>query len=906
MMILGGVEMPERSSRTVVVLTIVVFLALSLFSIGGALASKCVVQQRINSEGGIVLSTLLSDSGVREASEDFGSSDNRSAFLAPAIQNGDLAISRASGNQGPAHLAYNSVNNEYLLVWWDERHKSTTGREIYGQLVSPMGDLKGSEFAITSAPGDQEYPDVAYNSADNEYLVVWGDSSSKSIYGQRVSNTGKLQADGFVIAATPAGPENPRIAYNNTSNAYLVVWRAGDFLQGQSDIYGQLLSGEGNLQGSGISISTANGNQLNPAIAYNSVDNEYLVVWQDDRATSGNTIRVDVYGQRISHTGTLKGSASAISPTFGQDWEQLPDAVHSRANNEYLVVWMDDRHYPEVDIYAQLVTNTGSPKGSGFAISTAGGEQTSPDVVYNSIDKEYLVVWEDERGSSEDIYGQYVSDSGKLQDSNFAISTARDDQDVPEVDHNNTDNEYLVTWSDDRNKSATGGDIYAKLIPGKTPVSTNGERILMSLPEVTAAPGETITVPITVTDATGISGADIVVTYDGDVLTVDEVKTTALSSGMILAANTDTPGEVAISMASVEAITGGSGSLADIVFTVSASAKAGAVIPLSFKQAELYSELGDSLPVDTQDGRITIRSCVKGDVNGDGEIKANDAILALRISAGLMTPTPQQECAADVNSDGRVRSNDAIMILRMVTGVAAPDSGVVGCDSRQITVALTEAYGVIGESITVPVKVDNFDILAGGDICIAYDNSVLRAVDVSSHPNILLVSNLAEPGMVRIAFAGVDRLSSRTLAQVQFDVATDDVSPLKLRKVELYGSDALPLISRSVDKEFRSWAMPPAHSALLQNYPNPFNPETRIPYQLKEGTDVAIRIYSATGELVRELSLGYKPAGLYVSSDRTAYWNGRNEAGEQVSSGVYFYTVQAGEFTATRKMLMLK
>ena len=212
----------------------------------------------------------------------------------------------------------------------------------------------------------------------------------------------------------------------------------------------------------------------------------------------------------------------------------------------------------------------------------------------------------------------------------------------------------------------------------------------------------------------------------------------------------------------------------------------------------------------------------------------------------------------------------------------------------------------MGESITVPVKVDNVDILAGGDIRIAYDSSVLRAVDVSSHPNVLLISNFAEPGMVHIAFASVDRLSSRTLVQLRFDVIADDVSPLKFRNVELYGSDALPLVPRSIDKEFRSWAMTPAHSSLLQNYPNPFNPDTRIPYQLKEGTDVTIRIYSATGELVRELNLGHKPAGLYAGHDRAAYWDGRNGAGEQLASGVYFYTIQAGEFVATKKMILAK
>ncbi len=94
--------------------------------------------------------------------------------------------------------------------------------------------------------------------------------------------------------------------------------------------------------------------------------------------------------------------------------------------------------------------------------------------------------------------------------------------------------------------------------------------------------------------------------------------------------------------------------------------------------------------------------------------------------------------------------------------------------------------------------------------------------------------------------------------------------------------------------------------ALGQNYPNPFNPDTWIPYQLREGSNVAIKIYSAAGELVRDMELGYKPAGSYISQDRAAYWNGRNEAGEYAASGVYFFTIQAGEFTAIGKMILTR
>ena len=101
-------------------------------------------------------------------------------------------------------------------------------------------------------------------------------------------------------------------------------------------------------------------------------------------------------------------------------------------------------------------------------------------------------------------------------------------------------------------------------------------------------------------------------------------------------------------------------------------------------------------------------------------------------------------------------------------------------------------------------------------------------------------------------------------------------------------------------------SMVPKETALLSNYPNPFNPETWIPYQLSRSAKVTLHIYAANGRVVRTLSLGHQPAGVYQSRGRAAYWDGRNALGEPVASGVYFYTLTAGDFTATRKMLIRK
>ena len=98
----------------------------------------------------------------------------------------------------------------------------------------------------------------------------------------------------------------------------------------------------------------------------------------------------------------------------------------------------------------------------------------------------------------------------------------------------------------------------------------------------------------------------------------------------------------------------------------------------------------------------------------------------------------------------------------------------------------------------------------------------------------------------------------------------------------------------------------PTQNLLLQNYPNPFNPETWIPYQLSEDSLVSVSIYDTTGQLVRNLSLGFQSAGFYNSQARAAYWDGRNALGERVASGIYFYQLTTASFQQTRRLVIVK
>ena len=126
-----------------------------------------------------------------------------------------------------------------------------------------------------------------------------------------------------------------------------------------------------------------------------------------------------------------------------------------------------------------------------------------------------------------------------------------------------------------------------------------------------------------------------------------------------------------------------------------------------------------------------------------------------------------------------------------------------------------------------------------------------------------------------------------------------------------FGAPSLPHLSlhpetRHLSETWQELSQVPSETALLRNYPNPFNPETWIPYHLAEPAEVTLTLYDIKGTPVRRLDLGHQMAGYYANRNRAAYWDGKNERGEWVGSGVYFYQLTAGDFSAMRKMVILK
>jgi hypothetical protein len=235
------------------------------------------------------------------------------------------------------------------------------------------------------------------------------------------AGTGAEGAEGapedFPITGPSAGgPDQvPAVAWNGIANEYLVVWQDGREWTRESDIYGQRVSATGSRIGSNFLISepAATGNDLKPAVAWNATANEYLVVWEDGRNSA--TRGYDIYGQRVSATGFLLGSNFRVGGpgATSDDWN--PAVAWNGTTRQYLVVWEDPRNEAArgVDIYGQRVSATGSRVGPDFLVSGPGAtsDDSYPAVAWNGTANQYLAAWMDKRNYAtrySDVYGQRV------------------------------------------------------------------------------------------------------------------------------------------------------------------------------------------------------------------------------------------------------------------------------------------------------------------------------------------------------------------------------------------------------------------------------------------------------------------------------------------------------------------
>jgi subtilisin family serine protease len=361
-----------------------------------------------------------------------------------------LAPGWPTGNRTNPDVAYNSARDEYLVVWEDARDASS--RRIYGQRLSGEGALTGGEIGL-AASGDNYGPRLAYDPVGDAYLALWRQSNgiSNTLAGQMIASDGTLSGTLFAIATFTGTQSSYALAANTTSGGYLVVWN--DAADEDYDVYAQLITASGQLTGTRLTVIADSTDQLDVAVAYNAKTNEYLIVWAEQGLYSG----WDLYGRRLRANGTFASipfTVSAVSPSN----ERHPAVAAETTLGWYTVVWDDDRN-GRYDIYGRRLTSTGGATVWETQIFAAPPDVTDygyPHIIFSATSNEHVVLWT-ETWATGDIVGQRVSASGGLvvSGNKFNLTTDAAHQGLGGATYNTSRNELLAVWRDMRDSSQT-------------------------------------------------------------------------------------------------------------------------------------------------------------------------------------------------------------------------------------------------------------------------------------------------------------------------------------------------------------------------------------------------------------------------------------------------------------------
>ena len=323
----------------------------------------------------------------------------------------------------------------------------------------------------------------------------------------------------------------------------------------------------------------------------------------------------------------------------------------------------------------------------------------------------------------------------------------------------------------------------------------------LSIPDLSAAPGMTVTVPLNARGGNGlcIAGLQATVKYSSTLVSANgAVSPTAYTQGYTFAANTTTPGQVSIvATQSTCAPLYGAGTLFNIGFEVVGGL--GQISPLDFITGVTYTVIYDEndllhpIPLSLDNGSLLIRNTyVRGDVNGDAVVNVADIVLANRIAARQITPTPDQQTACDVNGDGTCSAADATLIDRYVTfgiwtnlGSSLIQSAVVpsAVTANPVRIGLGQVNASAGQPLTVPVTIQNGADIAGGTLTFQYDPAQLtfEAASLTSlTAGFNVQSHVSQPGLVRVALArGTAIGADGALLQLRFS-GSDSAASLRI------------------------------------------------------------------------------------------------------------------------------
>ncbi len=389
-----------------------------------------------------------------------------------------IGLTPLDGIQTQPVIAYSATSDRYLVAWY---HFDSGGARImaysYGYNSIGDGTLFWRPFTVTANIQTPDLAmDVAWDAVNDRFLVVWSDIRLGSvddfdIFGQLLTFEGEPLGTPITVSAASGQQHAPTVAFSRELERYLVVFESTEPLSPTTNLAGQFLDTSGAPLLTDVDknfVLTMPGEPhaaRDPDVAYDAASRSFLVVWQDNRLDA----RWDIYGRRVSGTtGTLMPIEYPIAATA--HFEQSPRVAAGPAGR-YLVVWQDTLSSAggTPDVLGQMVNADGAPQGPPIAIATTPGySEVAPDVAYNSQARCFLVAWHgaQQGGASfmPDIYARQLHSSGTPMLDILPIAVdAASSRRWPVIASREKYKEWLVAWEDDRADSGlTHIGVYAR------------------------------------------------------------------------------------------------------------------------------------------------------------------------------------------------------------------------------------------------------------------------------------------------------------------------------------------------------------------------------------------------------------------------------------------------------------
>ena len=329
-------------------------------------------------------------------------------------------------------------------------------------------------------------------------------------------------------------------------------------------------------------------------------------------------------------------------------------------------------------------------------------------------------------------------------------------------------------------------------------------------------------------------------------------------------------------------------------------------VPVMIEYVHLDELDGD---IEILNGGVEINAIIWGDVSQNGDVSGYDASLVLKYLVGTEELDENQLFVADVTQDATISALDASAIAQYVVqliDVLPLDDPASVSGGGEFYVNDTEL--IPGEMLEIPIELANGENLLSFEFSAEYDESVFTLEEVvwSDLIDHFSIEENLVPGSINIAGMGTTPDGEEgTFGTIRLYVNPDFSDQNTSVNMSYRINESVPVENFNVVITNSTLALDnsltPKVFALHQNYPNPFNPITQIKYDIAEDSFVSIKIYDVMGRNIRTLMHVNQTSGYH-----SIHWDAKNEVGEAVSAGMYIYTIQAGEFRSTKKMVLLK